>query len=77
MRGLHAGLLFMQGIPVLIVVFLAVWVSYHLRVAVTELRAIRTCLETIKGYWEGPDEESGRSQHESEVHAAARDTESA
>jgi hypothetical protein len=58
MRGLHAGLLFIQGVPIFIVAFLALWVSYHLRVAVTELRAIRSCLETIKGYWEVPEQES-------------------
>jgi hypothetical protein len=60
MRGLHAAFLFIQGVPILIVIFLALWVSYHLRVAVRELRAIRICLETIKGYWEVPDDGTDR-----------------
>ncbi len=59
MHELHAAALFIQGVPILIVVFLTLWVSYHLRVAVTELRAIRSCLEAIKGYWEVPEQESG------------------
>ena len=60
MRSLHAAFLFIQGVPILITVFLALWLSYHIRAAVTELRAIRRCLEAIKGYWEVPDNETGR-----------------
>ena len=60
MRSLHAAFLFIQGVPILITVFLALWVSYHMRIAVNELRAIRRCLETIKGYWEVPESETER-----------------
>ncbi len=45
MRSLHAGLLFIQGIPVVIAVVLAIWIAYYLRAAVIELRAIRGYLE--------------------------------
>jgi hypothetical protein len=45
MRGLHAGLLFMQGIPVVLAVLLAIWIGYYLRAAVVELRTIRAYLE--------------------------------
>jgi hypothetical protein len=45
MRELHASVLFMQGIPIVVIVLLAIWIAYYVRVAVTELRAIRAYLE--------------------------------
>ncbi|HVU22294.1 MAG TPA: hypothetical protein VHE09_16305 [Rhizomicrobium sp.] len=45
MRELHASVLFMQGIPIVVIVLLAIWIAYYVRVAVTELRAIRGYLE--------------------------------
>ena len=47
MRELHAGLLAMQGIPILVGIFLALWLGYHIRAALLELRAIRGYLESI------------------------------
>ena len=45
MKSLHAGLLMMQGIPVVLAVLLAIWIAYYIRAAVVELRAIRAYLE--------------------------------
>jgi hypothetical protein len=56
MHELHAAFLFAQAVPILLIVFLTCWVCYHLRAAVVELRGIRQTLETIKRYWEVPDD---------------------
>jgi hypothetical protein len=45
MRELHAGVLFLQGLPIVVIVLLAIWIAYYVRVAVAELRAIRAYLE--------------------------------
>jgi hypothetical protein len=58
MHELHAAVLFFQGVPIIVGIFLVCWVCYHLRAAVIELRGIRRCLETIKSYWEVPDPEA-------------------
>jgi hypothetical protein len=55
MRSLHAGLLVMQGVPIVLGAILAIWIAYYLRVAVTELRAIRQNLEKLNYYFEAPD----------------------
>jgi len=55
MRSLHAGLLVMQGLPIVLGAVLAIWIAYYLRVAVTELRAIRRNLEKLNYYFEAPD----------------------
>ena len=47
MRGLHASLLFLQGVPIFIGILLAGWIAYYLRAAVVELRAIRDNLEWL------------------------------
>jgi hypothetical protein len=47
MRGLHASLIFLQGVPVVVGVVLAAWVAYYLRAAVVELRAIRDNLDWL------------------------------
>jgi hypothetical protein len=56
MRGLHASLLVLQGVPIFIGIFLVCWVAYYIRAAVTELRAIRKNLETLNYYFETPEE---------------------
>ena len=55
MHELHAAVLFFQGVPIVVGIFLVSWVCYYLRAAVVELRAVRRCLETIKTYWEVPE----------------------
>lgn len=55
MRSLHAGLLVMQGVPIVLGAILAIWIAYYLRVAVSELRAIRQNLEKLNYYFEAPD----------------------
>lgn len=47
MRELHAGLLMMQGIPIILLSVLFLWIAYHVRVAVNELRAIRRTMESL------------------------------
>ena len=47
MRQLHAGVLMMQGIPVIILFVLALWIAYYIRAAVSELRAIRKTMESL------------------------------
>ena len=56
MHLLHAATLFFQGVPIVVGIFLVCWVCYYLRAAAVELRAIRQCLETIRAYWEVPDD---------------------
>jgi cell division protein FtsL len=58
MRSLHAGLLVMQGLPIVLGAVLAIWIAYYLRVAVTELRAIRRNLEKLNCYFEEPEQRS-------------------
>ena len=52
MRGLHASLLFLQGVPIFVGIFLAGWVAYYIRAAVVELRAIRENLEWLNDHFE-------------------------
>lgn len=54
MRGLHASLLFLQGVPIFIGIFLAVWIAYYLRAAVVELRVIRDHLDRLSDRCEKP-----------------------
>ena len=56
MHELHAALLFFQGVPIVVGIFLVCWVCYYLRAAVVELRAVRRNLETLKSYWEVPED---------------------
>ena len=58
MRGLHASLLFLQGVPIFVGIFLAGWVAYYLRAAVAELRAIRDNLEWLNDHFDAPDDTS-------------------
>lgn len=55
MRQLHAGLLMMQGIPIVLGIVLAVWIGYYLRAAVVELRTIRAYLEWFADRAEGKE----------------------
>ena len=55
MRELHAGVLFLQGLPIVVIVLLAIWIAYHVRVAVAELRAIRAYLEWFADREEGEE----------------------
>ncbi|MEI9932354.1 MAG: hypothetical protein WDM89_17885 [Rhizomicrobium sp.] len=57
MRELHAGVLAIQGLPVIILFVLAVWIAYYLRTAVMELRRIRKTMESLIVRFEddGPD----------------------
>jgi hypothetical protein len=57
MRGLHASLLFLQGVPIFVGIFLAGWVAYYLRAAVVELRAIRDNLEWLNDRFADPKDE--------------------
>jgi len=57
MRELHAGLLVMQGLPIVIGLLFALWIAYYIRVAVSELRAIRENLERLNYYFEAAPEE--------------------
>ena len=56
MHELHAAYLFFQGVPIVVGIFLVCWVCYYLRSAVIELRAVRRNLETLRSYWEVPDD---------------------
>ena len=58
MHELHAAILFFQGVPIVVGIFLVCWVCYYLRAAVVELRAVRRNLEILRSYWEVPDYES-------------------
>ena len=58
MHELHAAILFFQGVPIVVGIFLVCWVCYYLRAAVIELRAVRRNLEILRAYWEVPDYES-------------------
>jgi len=58
MHELHAALIFFQGVPIVVGIFLVCWVCYYLRAAVVELRAVRRNLEILRAYWEVPDHES-------------------
>ena len=58
MHELHAALIFFQGVPIVVGIFLVCWVCYYLRAAVVELRAVRRNLEILRAYWEVPDYES-------------------
>ena len=58
MHELHAAILFFQGVPIVVGIFLVCWVCYYLRAAVVELRAVRRNLEILRAYWEVPDYES-------------------
>ncbi len=44
----------MQGVPIVLGAILAIWIAYYIRVAVTELRAIRKNLEKLNYYFEAP-----------------------
>ena len=55
MRQLHAGVLMMQGIPVIILFVLALWIAYYIRAAVSELRAIRKTMESLIVRFEDED----------------------
>ena len=55
MRQLHAGLLMMQGIPIILGALLAIWIAYYIRAAVVELRAIRAYLEWFADREEGTE----------------------
>lgn len=60
MRELHAGLLVMQGLPIIIGGLFALWIAYYVRVAVNELRAVRENLEKLNFYFESaPEDHSG------------------
>ena len=48
----------MQGLPIVLGAVLAIWIAYYLRVAVTELRAIRRNLEKLNYYFEEPEQRS-------------------
>ncbi|HTT98846.1 MAG TPA: hypothetical protein VMF58_12410 [Rhizomicrobium sp.] len=52
MRELHAGVLVMQGLPIIVGGILALWIAYYVRVAVTELREVRQNLEKLNYYFE-------------------------
>jgi hypothetical protein len=52
MRGLHAGVLFLQGVPIIIGTVLAVWIAYYVRAAVVELRTIRLHLAWVRYHLE-------------------------
>jgi hypothetical protein len=54
MRGLHAGVLFLQGVPIIIGTVLAVWIAYYARAAVIELRTIRLHLAWVRYHLENP-----------------------
>jgi len=56
MRGLHASLLFLQGVPIFVGIFLAGWVAWYIRAAVVELRAIRDNLEWLNDHFEEPED---------------------
>lgn len=56
MRGLHASVLFLQGVPVIVGVILAVWIAYYLRAAVIQLRAIRDNLDWLNDRFENPSD---------------------
>ena len=58
MHELHAALIFFQGVPIVVGIFLVCWVCYYLRAAVVELRAVRHNLEILRAYWEVPDHET-------------------
>jgi hypothetical protein len=58
MRGLHASLLFLQGVPIFVGIFLAGWIAYYLRAAVVELRAIRDNLERLNDHFDDPEDTS-------------------
>lgn len=72
MRSLHAGLLVMQGVPIVLGAILAIWIAYYLRVAVIELRAIRQNLEKLNYYFEAPDPHPAPSADSSSNAAEAR-----
>jgi hypothetical protein len=61
MRELHAGLLVMQGLPIIIGLALALWIAFYIRVAVSELRAVRQNLEKLNYYFETAPEEHALS----------------
>ncbi len=65
MRGLHASLLVMQGLPIVFGLLLAIWIAYYLRVAVAELRAVRQNLEKLNYYFEAPDPHPAPSMEKS------------
>jgi hypothetical protein len=62
MRGLHASLLFLQGVPIFIGAFLAGWIAYYLRAAVVELRAIRDNLEWLNDRFEDPPNDAPKDK---------------
>jgi hypothetical protein len=64
MRGLHASLLFLQGVPIFIGVFLAGWIAYYLRAAVVELRAIRNNLDWLNDRFEKPADDAPEDKAE-------------
>jgi len=67
MHELHAAYLFFQGVPIVVGIFLVCWVCYYLRAAVIELRAVRRNLETLKSYWEVPDDVSQSDSEPTDV----------
>jgi hypothetical protein len=67
MHELHAAYLFFQGVPIVVGIFLVCWVCYYLRAAVLELRAVRRNLETLKSYWEVPDDVSQSDSEPTDV----------
>jgi cell division protein FtsL len=72
MRSLHAGLLVMQGAPIILGAILAVWIAYYVRVAVTELRAVRQNLEKLNYYFEtSPDDHAAPTSSSREAVATA------
>jgi hypothetical protein len=64
MRELHAGLLVMQGLPIIVGLLFALWIAYYVRVAVIELREVRKNLEKLNYYFEADTRPSTPSASE-------------
>jgi hypothetical protein len=74
MRGIHASLLVLQGVPIFIGIFLVCWVAYYIRAAVIELRAVNRNLERLNYYFENPEEQHEPQTASSAESGAARET---
>ena len=47
MRELHAGVLAIQGIPIILLIVLAAWIAYYMRALYIEIRTIRKTMESL------------------------------
>ena len=62
MRELHAGVLAIQGIPIFLLIALALWIAYYLRVVYVEIRTIRKTFESLIVRFEDHDSEHTEPQ---------------